>query len=216
MAFRKTSYRRRRPMRKMRRYARKARVPRSMIRSNTVYAKLRSPSSSITSTSATWNQQQFNVKLADFTNYSSYTNLFDSYQIHAFKVDFFPTVNQLDLSTQLSYTNLQVPRVMYFIDRNGEYISGSETLTLTNAGTRFVKKPLEHFSIYVKKPKFQVSVQTNGANANAYPKTGWLDSTNYNVQHLGLLFGISPDGNAIGQFSWGYIITAYVTFRTIV
>lgn len=80
---------------------------------------------------------------------------------------------------------------------------------------RIIRKPLESFTIYVRKPAAQVETATVLTFAGAAPKGGvWLDCDNQNVIHQGAgIGGVMPFSSSNANIAYQVILTLYMEFK---
>jgi len=134
--------------------------------------------------SATLNQyggQSF--MLADYTNYSAWTTLFDKYRINHVVLKFDPT--GIQLNTQ---TGVTAPEFATALDFDNAATPGSfdtvirkERSTLCNATTAFERKFV---------PRVSREVYYNGVTPGYEEAQGgvWLDCSNASIPHFGLVY----------------------------
>lgn len=143
--------------------------------------------------------------LADYTNSSSWTTLFDKYRINSVRLDFVPTGIQLntqtgvtapEFATALDFDNAATPASFDAVIRK-------DRSTLTNATTAFQR----HFV-----PRVSREVYYNGITSGYEEAQGgvWLDCSNANIPHFGLVYVMGTATNT----SYTYRVNAVynVTF----
>lgn len=204
----------------IRRYRRKAMIPRKMIKSNGMMCTRKIVLGTVgTTVSLGWLAFPYQFKLDDIVSYSEFTNLFDSYKINAIKLTFTPYWNSNDVSNQTSFTGV-LPRVYTLIDRNGIPVStlNTEDRFLEYSNARQIKNPDKPFSIYVKAPGVELSSSGAITSSPAVIKyKPWIDTSNTTIPHNGCALGmVIPAGTSTMGFYYHVVATYYLQFKTVV
>lgn len=210
-----------RPKRTTRRkYTRKMKIPRAVVRTNLTSIKRRYYVGAWAATVATgWNSTNYSFRLNNIPSYTEFTALFEQYKINAVKLTFIPQWeggldqnNAYIAAATVPY--VQTPRMYVLIDKDGDPQISTENLMLENSDTRVITNPHKAFSVYVRKPCAQYEVSTSLGFSAASPKPSpWLDCDNYGVNHYGVGIGCQLDGSVTASMYYRVVATYYMQFK---
>lgn len=156
----------------------------------------------VTPTGATTTLFGQSFVLADTPGYTDLTNLFDQYKINGIKVKVIPrsTVYASGTDAGMLYSVLDFNDSTAPADVNA--LSQYESFRVTRGASM-------HNRYF--RPRINVGVYDEAAGTNFNTK-GWLATTQYNVPHYGLKWGISPSTNEIAL---DLQITFYIAVRNV-
>lgn len=174
-----------------------------------------------TTVAAGWTSFPYTFTASSIPTWANLASNFDSYRINAIKMTFTPFWDGNDTQNQFGANTIALPRVYTLIDRNG-ITAGSlafEDQFIESAKAVQQTKPQEAFSIYLRRPGVEGSVDIGGGFANN-AKTNWspwLDTSNPLVVHNGAALGmIIPGGAAAAGWSYHVTCTFYLQFRNAI
>lgn len=216
MAYRRRTIRKpRRAMRSTRRRM-MARIPRAP-RPAMLTVKLNRVVGTIGHAGATWTAYPFQFRVGNLPQYSSYQALFDAYRLNAVKITFTPFNDSLDRGSTVTTAGLSMPRLYTLIDRNGIAAGtiATENQFLEYGSSKQIKNPLKPFSIYIKAPGNESSVDVSGVNVPALTTyKRWIDTNTGTADFNGCAVGwIAP--NAVSTWYYHVVETYYVQFKNI-
>jgi len=164
-----------------------------------------------------WYSQVYSFRLDDLVQYTEFTTLFDQYKIEKVKLTYFPRYSETNAPTVVTNAALFTTNTLLWnaVSDDGTTLLSTQANALQrmNAKMRIANKP---FTVWVKKPKYQIEVATTLAIASARPSTGFLDCDNYGVVHWGHeIAGYSPAANPAQLVEWKCYATYYLALKDV-
>lgn len=209
-----------RPKRTTRRkYARRMKIPRSIVANNYMSCKRKVTLNSF-GLSNLWNAAAYRFKLSDLPVYNEFKNLFQYYKINAVKLQFIPAYDTVSIdSFAASQAYWVQPRVYTLIDKNG-IKSGElnvETKAQEYSNCRLVQNPLKGWSIYVSRPRLsELTEQDSLVTSARVSHRGWADTYYPDTWWDGCaVAGVIPITSADLTVQIQVVATYYMQFKNV-
>lgn len=144
--------------------------------------------------------------LANVTNYTEFTALFDMYRINGVKVRFMPRANSSEAGT-----NQGLVKFFTVVDYDDVSVPTSISQLLQYENVKITNTARDHTRYF--KPKIAAQVFQNAVGTGYAPRSGWIDCDNPTVEHYGLKWALQqlPAGNQ----SMDIAITYYMSFKHV-
>lgn len=124
-------------------------------------------------------------KLSDLAAITEFTNLFDQYRILQAELMVMPRISQtIDANVVSNPVIYTVP------DYDGSAVTTlTQMLEYSNCNVHDARVP---FSITIRRPRISVAAREAGSGAytGAMSTTGWLDCSDTDVEHNGIVIGV--------------------------
>lgn len=145
--------------------------------------------------------------LANVTNYTEFTNLFDMYKINGIKIRFMPRANSAEAGT-----NQGLVKFFSVVDYDDVSLPTAITDLLQYENVKITNTSRDHMRYF--KPKVASAVYQNAVGTGYAPRSGWIDCSSPTVEHYGIKWALQqlPAGNQ----SMDIAITYYMAFKHVV
>ncbi len=152
--------------------------------------------------------------LADITNYSTYTTMFDSYRIAAVKIRFLPVGVEEVVNLPSNATPALAPLIYTVIDYD-DGNTPSSINSLINYSTLRMNSMGKGFTRYYK-PRIPGCIANSSGTivAGSTIRPPWLDCAQPSIAHYGLKFAMEFASGG-GQFGYKVISTYYLQFKSV-
>lgn len=159
-----------------------------------------------------WQWNRYVFTLDALPSFNEFTALFTHYKINAVKLQFVPAFTEIDGAGVLNRTQ---PRVYTMVDRTGISSITTENSLLQYSNKRHITKAFEPFSIYIKAPAVEASVETVSLFSQGMPQSGrWIATDTPDVLHKGAGIGTIMPFMATGnQWVYQVVATYYLAFK---
>lgn len=162
--------------------------------------------------SNTWQYNRYVFTLDALPNFTDFTGLFTHYKINAVKLQFMPAFTDIGGEGVINRTQ---PRVYTMVDRTGISSITTENSILQYSNKKQITKAFEPFTIYVKAPAVETSVETVSLFTQGMPQSNrWIATDAPDVIHKGAGIGtIMPFMAAGNQWVYQVVATYYLSFK---
>lgn len=206
--YKRTRTRTRRARRVRRRPTYRRRSVRS--KTKTYFFKRNVLRTGITQTVTNDNLGAMTFKLDDVANYSEYLAMFDRYKICAIKIRFIPQYNVAQMATPNQ--NNVVPKLFTLIDVN-DSSPPSNLNEMRQYSNVKVTRGYYQKKIYFR-PMIAAGVYQGGTYGAAMNTRGWISTSDYQVVHYGIKYGIDAAGATQTQLQkWDIECVYYMAFK---
>lgn len=145
--------------------------------------------------------------LANITNYTEFTALFDMYRINSVRVRFMPRANSAEAGT-----NQGLVKLFTVLDYDDVSLPTSISQLLQYENVKISNTSRDH--VRTMRPKIATAVYQNAVGSGYAPRSGWIDCDYPTVEHYGMKWALQqlPAGNQ----SYDIAITYSLSFKNVV
>lgn len=161
----------------------------------------------------------FNFTLDKLPQYTTFQDLYDQYCISKVVVQFIPIMNDSTWQTQSGgvYLNQNIPFLYTVIDYNDSNVPTGESEMLEYSTCKFT--PVYRRQTRVLTPKIAIAAYSGTFTSYATKGKQWIDCSSPSVQHYGIKYYISVNGNTItgnaSRAMYKVLVKYYIKFKNV-